>query len=155
MPAGQPLKFKTVADLQEKINSYFKWCDDNPIYTYEVGKRSETIIQVPVKRPYTIEGLAEHLKTTRQTLLNYQKEVGYEKYFDTITCAKEKITRQKVEGMVCGVFNASATKFDLTNNSSYVDKKEVAQTTDDVDLSNLSPDDKLEWKRLKKKMRGE
>lgn len=62
--AGQPLKFKTPEELEEKINTYFE--------------------KTPQKE-WTITGLAIALDTNRQTLVNYEKK---DKYFDTIKKAK-------------------------------------------------------------------
>lgn len=51
MPAGRPLKFKTVEELIEKIDKYFK---DTPI------------------EEWTITGLAISLDTFRKVLLDYE-----------------------------------------------------------------------------------
>lgn len=64
--AGQPLKFKTVEELQEKIDKYFASCDEN-------------------EEPISITGLALALGTSRETLCNYENKDGY---FDTIKRAK-------------------------------------------------------------------
>jgi len=50
---GQPLKWKTPEELQEKIDAFFKECDEK-------------------KLPYTITGLCLMLDTTRATLMHYQ-----------------------------------------------------------------------------------
>ena len=70
MPAGQPLKFKSVTELQKKIDKYFKDC-------------------ALKDKPYTVTGLALALGTNRQTLVNYESGVEpYAKFFDTIKTAK-------------------------------------------------------------------
>ncbi len=61
---GRPLKFKSVEELQAKIEDYFK--DTS-------------------KDEWTITGLALALDTTRQTLVNYE---GKEEFLDTIKKAK-------------------------------------------------------------------
>ena len=58
----KPLKFKSVEELQEKIDNYFNAMDEQ-------------------ERPYTISGLALFLDTSRRTLLNYEKR---QEYFHTI-----------------------------------------------------------------------
>lgn len=65
--SGRPLKFKTVEELQDKINKYF-----------EETKKEE----------WTITGLAIALDTSRETLCNYEKK---EAYFDTIKKAKDMV----------------------------------------------------------------
>lgn len=64
---GRPLKFKTVKELQDKIDIYLA---DTP------------------KEEWTITGLALALDTYRQTLLNYEER---DEYLDTIKKAKQMI----------------------------------------------------------------
>lgn len=64
---GRPLKFKTVAELQEKIDDYFK---------------------TVVPKQYTITGLAIALDVDRDTLVNYQDRP---EYFGTVKSAKTRI----------------------------------------------------------------
>jgi len=67
MSAGRPLKFKTVKELEDKINDYFN--------------------TVPIAE-WTITGLALALDTYRQTLLNYEEK---DEYLDTIKKAKQMV----------------------------------------------------------------
>lgn len=66
-PGGRPLKFKTVEELQERIDSYF---------------------ELTPKEEWTITGLAYHLDTYRQTLLNYEER---DEFLDAIKKAKLKV----------------------------------------------------------------
>lgn len=66
---GRPLKFKTVKALQDAIDKYFTDCE-------EMGE------------PLTVTGLAIALKTTRETLMDYQEKDGYS---DAVKMAKLKI----------------------------------------------------------------
>ena len=66
---GRPLKFKSVEELQEKIDAYFVQCDKD-------------------KEPYTITGLALALDTSRETLMNYEKK---EEFFDTVKKGKLRV----------------------------------------------------------------
>jgi hypothetical protein len=65
---GKPLKFKTVEELQKKIDNYFK---------------------VTPREEWTITGLALHLDTFRIVLLDYQ--YNRPAYTDAIKRAKQKI----------------------------------------------------------------
>lgn len=67
MQRGRPLKFKTVEELQGKIDEYFE------VTPYE---------------ELTITGLAIHLDTFRDLLCDYQKK---DNFSDTIKKAKQKI----------------------------------------------------------------
>jgi hypothetical protein len=60
MTAGRPLKFKTVEELDTKIQDYFR---------------------VTPKDEWTWTGLAIHLDTSRQTLVNYKERP---EFFDSI-----------------------------------------------------------------------
>ena len=64
MPAGRPLKFKNVEELDAKINEYFETTPEDEI---------------------TITGLALALDCDRKTLINYQNK---DEYFHTIKRAK-------------------------------------------------------------------
>lgn len=64
---GRPLKFKTVEELQEKIDAYFANTS---------------------KEEWTITGLALALDTYRQTLLNYEEK---DEFVDAIKKAKQMV----------------------------------------------------------------
>ncbi|MDR9419444.1 terminase small subunit [Gracilimonas sp.] len=118
--SGKPKKWQTVEELQSDIADYFQECDENKRLTFVKSIGEEIEVSMPL--PYTIEGLAEALDCDRDTLLNYQKQEGYEEYFGTIKRAKMKIQRNKVERGLMGVAPSSTTIFDLKNNHGYVDK---------------------------------
>lgn len=64
---GRPLKFETVEELQTKIDEYFEVTPANIV---------------------TITGLALHLDTSRETLMEYEERKDY---VDTIKRAKDKV----------------------------------------------------------------
>ena len=87
---ARPLKYKTVAELQEAIDQYFDNCRGEPLLDDEgtvlTDKRGNPIF-VGAKPP-TVTGLALALGfSTRQSLLNYQ---GRKQFLDTITRAKTR-----------------------------------------------------------------
>ena len=69
MPGGRPNKITEKKELQEKIDKYFKECDN----------KSE---------PYTITGLCIALDICRDTLCEYAKK---EEFSDTIKKAKLRV----------------------------------------------------------------
>jgi len=83
-PGGRPLKFKTVEELQAKIDSYFKDRVDE----------SGTAI-----KPVTITGLALHLDTSRETLMDYQER---DEFSDAIKRAKLRIENYYEENLMTG-----------------------------------------------------
>lgn len=117
--SGKPKKWQTVELLERDILDYFSNCDKNVLKKDKEGNITT--------EPYTIEGLCLALGCDRMTLLNYQKKVGYEEYFDTIKKAKLKIQKQKVVNGMIGLSNPTITIFDLKNNHEYKDQSEINQ----------------------------
>jgi len=141
---GRSKKWKTVEELQTDIDAYFGWCEETPIKQYHTSQIDPTtkkplIYNVP--RPYTIEGLCTFLECDRDTLLNYEKEVGYEEYFGAIKKAKNKIQQNKVEMALSGNAVASVSIFDLKNNHGYKDKQEH-DVNAKVDSYNVTPEER-------------
>ena len=118
MTAGRPLSFKSVEELQSKIDRYFDNCYKT-IVDDKTGE--ETSINV---RPLTITGLALDLDTDRKTLLNYEDK---EEYFLTIKKAKLRI-QNFAEEYLYFAKNPAGTIFNLKNNWGWVDKQEVSST---------------------------
>lgn len=84
---GRPLKFKTVEEIQEKIDSYFEYCDNRirTIYSEKTGDD----IQISNPEPYTMSGLAYELDISRQALINYKNRS--QGFMDTIKRARRKV----------------------------------------------------------------
>ena len=89
-PAGRPPRYKTVEEMQAKIDAYFPACAGEPLLdengTAVTDKYGEPVIIGA--HPPTVTGLALALGCTgRQALLNYQAE---KQFVDTITRAKSR-----------------------------------------------------------------
>lgn len=100
---GRPLKFKSVDELQHKIDEYFESCHDD----------EDRII-----RPYTITGLALALDTSRKVLLEYESKEGYS---NTIKRAKLKIENFAEESLFTSKQTAGII-FNLVNNHKWINK---------------------------------
>ena len=107
-PVGRPLLFKSVEELEDKIQDYFNYCDEN-------------------KKPYTITGLAVFLDTDRATLVRYQEK---DQFCNTIKKAKRKVEKQFELNTLKGQYNPTIAIFLMKNNFNYEDKvqQEVAVT---------------------------
>jgi hypothetical protein len=103
--AGRPLKFKSVEEMQEKIDRYFAECD-------EKGK------------PYTITGLALALDTTRELLLRYEEDENRPAFRDTVKKAKQKCQAYAEEQLFAGKGNVAGVIFNMKNNYGWRDKTE-------------------------------
>lgn len=137
-PGGRPLKFKSVKELQEKIDAYFAECDphwveegswvqqrgqDRKLIYDEDGSPVQIwkIAKVKTRQiPYTITGLALALGTTRDLLIDYEEKDGFS---DTIKEAKIKC-HNFAELNLFGA-NATGPIFNLKNNYGWKDKSEV------------------------------
>lgn len=122
-PVGRPLLFKTVEELEKKINEYFDYCDNRVQQVY--SPKSDGVIEVINPAPYTMSGLASHLGVDRKTLLNYSKN---DEYFPTIKAAREKV-HADVETRLMEK-NATGAIFNLKNNFDWKD-----QTQQDINHS--------------------
>lgn len=116
---GRPLTFKTVEKLQEKIDEYFRYCDDK---TKEIHSEKLGDMIVPDPEPYTMAGLAYELGISRQALMEYSKR---DKFGDAI-----KRARNKVEADVERRMNGKDTFtpgliFNAKNNFGWKDRSEV------------------------------
>lgn len=98
---GRPLKFKSVKELEEKIDSYF--ADEK-------------------NKPWTITDLACWLDCDRRTLTNYENR---DKFFPTIKRAKTKIEADIEKNALQGIYNPTFAIFNMKNNFGWQDKQEV------------------------------
>jgi DNA-packaging protein gp3 len=128
----KPLKFKTVKELQNKIDAYFEscyeeiWKKDAEGVWQPVTDKDGNILKSMVK-PMTVTGLALALGTTRETLLDYEDR---EEYSDTIKRAK-LMCENFAEEQLFTSKNTAGVIFNLKNNyKRWVDKQEVDQKTE-------------------------
>ena len=112
---GRPATYKTVEEMQEKIDAYFNSCYGEYITDEEgnlmTDKNGQPVMSKP--RPLTITGLALALGFTgRQSLLNYEDK---EEFVDTIKRAKSRI-EQYAEERLFDKDGVNGAKFNLSNN---------------------------------------
>ena len=98
---GRPPKYNTVEEMQEKIDNYFKECDNR-------------------NKPYTITGLALALDLDRKSILNYSEK---EEFFHTIKKAKLKVENYLEERLINDT-STTGIIFNLKNNYGWKDKQE-------------------------------
>lgn len=133
---GCPPRYKSVEEMQEKIDAYFEDCAGKYI-TDEDGNLMTDKYGNPVKekeKPLTITGLALALGfTTRQALLNYQ---GKPAFVDTITRAK-LIIEQYAETRLYDKDGCNGAKFNLSNNfNGWNEKQQIeADVKNDVTIN--------------------
>ena len=123
MPAGQPMKYKTVKALEKAIDHYFA------VDAFMPTKDGESEF-LP-----TMSGLALSLNVDRKTIVNYSHN---EKYFPTIRKARATI-ESFIETRLYGG-NVTGCIFNLKNNFDWKDKQEVEtkDTTHEVTDEDLN-----------------
>ena len=117
---GRPLKFKSVEELQKKIDEYFATTGTKTKKVF--SKRLGDVIDIEYYEPATICNLALFLDVDRDTLLNYGKR---EEYFGTIKKAKARVESNIEYGGLMGYLPPATNIFNLKNNFGWVDKQEV------------------------------
>lgn len=126
---GRPLKFKTVEELQKRIEEYFNSCwtqkvdmFGNKLYAKEKGGKKNQKKPIMIQnKPYTITGLAVSIGTSRKVLLSYEAK---NRFSNTIKRAKEMCHAYAEESLFIGK-NPSGAIFNLKNNYNWKDKTEV------------------------------
>lgn len=114
---GKPLKFKSVKELQKKIDAFFAKCDKE-------------------REPYTITGLALALDTSRRTLLDYETKERYSQYSHAIKRAKNKCEGYLEKGMLNGKIPTIAAIFNAKNNYGWKDKTET-EITANINITSI------------------
>jgi len=115
MGAGRPLKFETKEILDEKINEYFKLCEDRGT------------------QPFITE-LAFYLDTSRETLREYKERP---EYVDSIKRALARCEMSLERNLIEGKVNPTGSIFNLKNNYGWRDKIEQDVTSNGESISPL------------------
>lgn len=129
MPAGRPLIFETPEELQEKVDDYFKVCDEGE-EVEELTKQGK-IVKYHRKIPYTVEGLSLHLDCSSETVRGYGKK---DEYFAIVSCAKMKIFNSWIKLGMTGQYNPKIVALCLAANSpGYRPQQEVSHTVETLE----------------------
>lgn len=121
---GKPLAFKSVEELQAKIDAYFDMCDSKirTVVTDRGGIKE-------IRKPYTMSGLALYLGCDRRTLVDYAHR---DEYLPAIKSARQRVEGYIEEGMMTGEIPPIPSIFNLKNNFGWADKQEIAITGTDI-----------------------
>ena len=154
---GRDRLFATPQLLWEAATEYFEWCDANPEYIVEQKKGGQSVklsvdsntdikgleetlsplISVPVKKPYTIQGLCLYCDCNVMYFNQFENSLkdktdSVSKDYSIIcTRIRDVIYNQKFTGASVGYFNAAIIARDL----GLVDKKDV---TGDVTINQIT-----------------
>jgi len=127
---GNPCKpkiFQSPEELRDMAEGYFQWCAENPMVKNDFiksGQNAGDIVEIPIERPFSIEGFCNYANITVQTFRNYEKGEGYETYFPVCTHIRQVIDSQHFEGGMVGNFNANI----VTRKLNLAEKQEIEST---------------------------
>lgn len=106
--------------LTEKAGEYFEWCDANPLHRVELVKfqGGATQAQVPLGRPYTMDGLTVFLGVTGSYFRTVKGRIkeridagkpneNDEELLRVIETIEQICRDQNVSGASVGIFNAA------------------------------------------------
>lgn len=105
-PLGRPRKY-TPEELWETACKYFEWCDDHPWTKYEAiksGADAGKLIEMPLKIPYTLEGLCFFCGVA-ETFLRANRNDG--DFSSVIEEIYKIIETQQFTGASVGAFNSN------------------------------------------------
>lgn len=134
---GRDKLFATPELLWDAACEYFQWCDENPLYKAEQSRSSKKgIIEIPVMRPFTVQGLCNHLDCNTKYLNIFERDLTgktdktSQDFNNVITRIRETIYRQKFEGAASGFFQQNIIARDL----GLSDKKDHSHKIDKTNL---------------------
>lgn len=137
---GRPLKFKTVEELDQAIQSYFDMCDphlEERLVESGMNDKGETIFMrrkvMTEQQPYTVSGLARAIGLTREGILGYKERDGFS---DSIQAAYERC-HEWAEKQLYGRA-ATGAAFSLKNNWGWRDRQEIDHTSKDQPIPLLA-----------------
>lgn len=119
---GRPLIFKSVKDIEDKIEEYFNYCDNRLVQGYDNKTNKQFAYISP--EPYTMSGLAYYLGIDRRTLLNYSNK---DEYFPTIKKARDRVEMDIDRRLNDKNAFTPGLIFNLINNFDWKQKSEVDQ----------------------------
>ena len=135
---GRPPTFETPLELIRVVNSYIEHVEQNPI---KIGKTSTK------SRPYTIQGLANFIGCTVETLNSYGKkdkdQEHAQEFLRVLTRVKEMFFAQKFDGAAVGIFqhNIIARDLGLEDKKRIIDKPKQVVEVQIID-GQIQEDDK-------------
>jgi len=118
--AGTLKQFQTREQLAAAVISFFEECEQN-------------------KEHPTMAGLALHLGfSSRMSLVNYNKESGYEEHWEVVNYARLQIEAYLERRLPDLKSNVAGLIFNLKNNFNWVDKQEIKMDQRSITLTGFT-----------------
>lgn len=155
---GRDKLFESADLLWAEAMVYFAWCDANPLYKVEALKKPEVdidlitgqvvknyLVTIPIKRPYTQEGLCNYLNVDesyfRVMECTYDEDLDAD-FLTVLRAIRRVIRQQQIEGGLAGTLNANL----VARLNGIAEKKELEaslKAESDIDYDQLD-DETLE-----------
>lgn len=144
---SQQVLFESPQLLLQSALEYFEWCDKHNWYKQEPiksGAECGRILDIPIKRPYSISGLCTYLNCSQYHFNKFKKACDNE-FREVIDRIENIIETQQFEGAVTGIFNTSIIsrklglkeQTDITSNGESVFQIEVIDNQTKEELEKL------------------
>ena len=122
---GRPRAYTPEA-LEAKFEEYVEWVKANPVYINKVSAGEIS--------PLTLVGFCQFAKISRQNFYEYESR---EEFSDILTCVREAIEADQLEGALCGQYDSGivarvlhlADRQDVTTNG-----KEITTATQPISV---------------------
>lgn len=116
---GRDFKYTPDA-LWEEAEKYFEWMSSrvwNKKEAIKSGEMAGTLIDIPTQTPMSIESFCLFADIDDNTFLRYEKQEGYESFWDITTRIRKVIESNQFEGATVGAYNPNiiARKLGLTD----------------------------------------
>lgn len=121
---------------QEWSDTFMSYLEDrgarvwNKKESIKSGDLAGKTMDVPTQLPLTIESFCVFANVSKQTFYNYEREIGYEEYFDITTYMREVIESDQLDGATVGAYNPNiiARKLGLSENIDHTTKGDKMQS---------------------------
>jgi hypothetical protein len=116
---GRDKLFATPQLMLDAACEYFEWCSNNPLNKIDFKGKDAEMVNIPLMRPFTWEGLTNYLCCNTLYFNDFKKSLAgktdeMSNDFSIVTdWISSKISQQKYEGAVVGLFNPTIIARDL------------------------------------------
>lgn len=130
---GRDFKY-TPEKIWGEAKAYFEWMKDRTWEKKEAiksGDMAGELIGIPTSTPMSIQSFCLFADINYKTFARYEKEEGYEDFWEITSCIRDIIESQQFEGATVGAYNANiiARKLGLTDKTDITtDGQKLEQT---------------------------
>jgi hypothetical protein len=153
---GRDRIFESPEVLAEAAYEFFQWCDENPLMKSELikgGDLAGQIVEVPVMRAYTQQGLCSFLGVNTVYFNDFieslkgKTDQQSKDFSNVITHIREVLYSQKFTGAAANLLNANIIARDL----GLQEKTDKPEKEKETNLQNLTLDEQEQLQILLKK----